>query len=63
MVLALVSVHWILIGYSLAFGQDIGGLIGNLDFVGLNGVSAHAGSGTYPPLVFMVFQLFLLQLQ
>jgi ammonium transporter, Amt family len=57
-VLALVSVHWILIGYSLAFGQDIGGLIGNLDFVGLNGVSAHAGSGTYPPLVFMVFQLF-----
>ncbi|HJX56192.1 MAG TPA: ammonium transporter [Methanoregula sp.] len=57
-VLALVSVHWILIGYSLAFGQDIGGVIGNLDFVGLNGVSADAGSGTYPPLVFMVFQLF-----
>ncbi len=57
-VLALVSVHWILIGYSLAFGQDIGGVIGNLDFVGLNGVSADAGSGAYPPLVFMVFQLF-----
>ena len=57
-VLALVSVHWILIGYSLAFGQDIGGVIGNLDFVGLNGVSADAGLGTYPPLVFMVFQLF-----
>jgi Amt family ammonium transporter len=57
-VLALVSVHWILIGYSLAFGQDIGGLIGNLDFAGLNGVSAEAGSATYPPLVFMAFQLF-----
>ncbi len=57
-VLALVSIHWILIGYSLAFGPDIGGIIGNLDFVGLNGVSADAGSGTYPPLVFMVFQLF-----
>jgi len=57
-VLALVSVHWILIGYSLAFGQDIGGVIGNLDFVGLNGVSAEAGSGAYPPLVFMAFQLF-----
>jgi Amt family ammonium transporter len=57
-VLALVSIHWVLIGYSLAFGQDIGGIIGNLDFVGLNGVSAEAGSGSYPPLVFMVFQLF-----
>ena len=57
-VLALVSIHWVLIGYSLAFGPDIGGIIGNLDFVGLNGVSADAGSGSYPPLVFMVFQLF-----
>jgi Amt family ammonium transporter len=57
-VLALVSIHWVLIGYSLAFGQDIGGIIGNLDYVGLNGVSADAGSGTYPPLVFMIFQLF-----
>jgi Amt family ammonium transporter len=47
-----------LIGYSLAFGPDIGGIIGNLDFIGLNGVSADAGSGTYPPLLFMVFQLF-----
>lgn len=57
-VLALVSIHWVLIGYSLAFGPDIGGIIGNLDFIGLNGVSADAGSGTYPPLLFMVFQLF-----
>jgi Amt family ammonium transporter len=57
-VLALVSIHWVLIGYSLAFGPDIGGIIGNLDYVGLNGVSADAGSGTYPPLVFMAFQLF-----
>jgi Amt family ammonium transporter len=57
-VLALVSIHWVLIGYSLAFGQDIGGIIGNLNFVGLNGVSAEAGSGTYPPLIYMAFQLF-----
>jgi Amt family ammonium transporter len=57
-VLALVSIHWVLIGYSLAFGPDIGGIIGNLDYVGLNGVSADAGSGTYPPLVYMIFQLF-----
>lgn len=57
-VLALVSIHWVLIGYSLAFGPDIGGIIGNLNYIGLNGVSADAGSATYPPLVFMVFQLF-----
>ncbi len=56
--LALASIHWILIGYSLAFGPDVGGFIGNLDYVGLAGVSADAGTGTYPPLVFMIFQLF-----
>ena len=56
--LALASVHWILIGYSLAFGSDVGGIIGNLNYVGLAGVSAEAGTGSYPPLVFMMFQLF-----
>ncbi len=56
--LALASIHWILIGYSLAFGPDVGGFIGNLDYLGLSGVSASAGTGTYPPLVFMAFQLF-----
>ncbi|MFA5214034.1 MAG: ammonium transporter, partial [Methanoregula sp.] len=57
-VLSLVSVQWILFGYSLAFGHDIGGVIGNLEYIGLNGVSADAGTGTYPPLIFMMFQLF-----
>jgi ammonium transporter, Amt family len=56
--LALASIQWIVIGYSLAFGSDIGGVIGNLQYLGLAGVSADAGTGTYPPLVFMVFQLF-----
>src|SRR5512138_3207136 len=56
--LALASIQWILIGYSLAFGPDVGGFIGNLDYVGLAGVSADAGSGLYPPLIFMAFQLF-----
>ena len=55
---ALASFHWILIGYSLAFGPDVGGFIGNLDYIGLDGVSADAGTGTFPPLVFMIFQLF-----
>lgn len=55
---ALVSVHWVLIGYSLAFGSDAGGVIGDLNYLGLAGVSGDAGSGIYSPLVFMIFQLF-----
>ncbi|MFA5236484.1 MAG: ammonium transporter [Methanoregula sp.] len=57
-VLSLVSIQWILVGYSLAFGSDVGGFIGNLQYMGLNGVSADAGNAAYPPLIFMVFQLF-----
>jgi len=57
-VLAVVSIFWMVIGYSLAFGPDIGGVIGNLDYAFLNGVGTEAGDKTYPPLGFMVFQLF-----
>ncbi|MDD1717612.1 MAG: ammonium transporter [Methanoregulaceae archaeon] len=55
--LALVSIQWVIFGYSLAFGHDIGGFIGGLDFLGLNGVGIEAGQAGYPPLLFMVFQL------
>jgi Amt family ammonium transporter len=55
---ALISVQWVLYGYSLAFGPDIGGIIGGLSFVGLGGVGLEpAGTSTIPPLVFMMFQL------
>jgi len=57
-VLAVVSIFWMVIGYSLAFGPDIGGVIGNLDYAFLNGVGTEAGENAYPPLGFMVFQLF-----
>ena len=33
--LALVSVLWVVLGYTLAFGPDKGGIIGGLDFIGL----------------------------
>lgn len=56
--LAVVSIYWMVIGYSLAFGPDIGGIIGNLDYAFLNGVSMDAGEKGYAPLAFMVFQLF-----
>lgn len=56
---ALVSVQWVLFGYSLAFGGDVGGFIGNLDFVGLNGVGMEPGSysAAIPGILYMVFQL------
>jgi Amt family ammonium transporter len=56
---ALVSIQWVLIGYSLAFGPDIGGFIGDLSYVGLNGVGMNPGpySPLIPDLLFMIFQL------
>ena len=37
MILSVVSLLWILFGYSLAFGPDKGGVIGGLDWIGLSG--------------------------
>lgn len=54
-VVALISVQWVLIGYTLTFGPDVGGLIGGLDFFGLNGIGQEA-SGTIPALAFAAFQ-------
>ncbi len=57
--LALVSVLWVLVGYSIAFGDDLGGgLLGNpLQHFGLRGIDASSTSGSIPTYAFMVFQL------
>ena len=57
--LGVISIIWVAYGYSLAFGPDIGGVIGNLDWVGLKGVTLAAGpySDTIPHLLFCAFQL------
>ena len=59
--LCLCSIMWVLFGYSLSFGPDVGGVIGNLDWAGLMGVSAadpHSVYGTtIPHMLFMVYQL------
>ncbi|GAB4434928.1 MAG: ammonium transporter [Chloroflexi bacterium OHK40] len=58
--LGLVSVLWALIGYSLAFGPSIGGVIGGLDYFGLNGVGAEpndAYAATIPHQAFMIYQM------
>jgi Amt family ammonium transporter len=56
-VFALVSIQWVLFGYSLSFGGDIGGFIGNLQYAGLSGIGMEAGDAGYPPLMFVAFQL------
>jgi ammonium transporter, Amt family len=55
--LALISVLWVLYGYSMAFGNDVGlGLLGNpTEYLGLNGLMADADS-TYPAMAFVAFQ-------
>lgn len=58
-ILAIVSLQWILIGYSLVFGKDINGFIGSLNFFGLKGVGFAPNAdyaATIPHLVFMIFQ-------
>jgi len=57
--LGIITVEWVLWGYSTAFGPDHGGIIGGLNWLGLQGVgmepSATYGS-TIPHMAFMVFQ-------
>jgi ammonium transporter, Amt family len=58
--LGLISVMWVLWGYTLAFGPDRGGIIGGLEYLGLNGVGAEPNptySATIPHQAFMVFQM------
>src|SRR3989339_448719 len=58
--LALITVQWILYGYSISFGTDHAGIIGGLNWIGLNGVGGapHLGyAPTIPHLLFMFFQL------
>ncbi len=53
-----VSIVWVLWGYTIAFGTDIGGMLGSFEFLGLSGVGPEAQPGTaIPQLAFMVFQL------
>jgi len=56
---ALASIQWVLFGYSLAFGSDISGIIGGLNYLALNGVGASEAplASNIPHLVYMMFQL------
>jgi len=56
---ALASIQWVLLGYSLAFGTDINGFIGGLNYAGLRGVGIESAplAGNIPHLIYMAFQL------
>lgn len=59
-IVALISVQWVLWGYSLAFGPDKWHLIGGLEWFGLRNVGGDPNvdyAGTVPHQAFMVFQL------
>ncbi|WP_297964634.1 ammonium transporter [uncultured Anaerovibrio sp.] len=56
-IVALISVEWVLIGYTMTFGADINGFIGSLDKIGLVGVGYNVlENGTIPELAFVAFQ-------
>jgi Amt family ammonium transporter len=62
-VMGVVTIIWVVFGFSLAFGADTGGLIGNLDFLLMNGIGVFSEPPallwfptTIPPLLYMLFQ-------
>jgi ammonium transporter, Amt family len=67
MITCLLTLQWVLFGYSLSFGPDMKGILGNLSWAGLNNVSfstphwdaatASSYAGTIPHQVFMIFQM------
>lgn len=59
-VIALMSIQWVVIGYTLAFGHDRSGLIGSLDWLGFNGVGAAPNAdyaSTIPHSAFAIYQM------
>ena len=58
-VLGVITLEWVLWGYSLAFGPDYAGIIGGLEWFGLKGVGMNPSpdyGSTIPHLAFMIFQ-------
>ena len=57
--LGIITLQWVVIGYSLAFGSDVGGgFIGGTEFAFLNGVGLEPQEGsTIPHILFMAFQM------
>lgn len=58
-IIGLASIMWVLIGYSLSFSGDVGGIVGTLQAVGLKGIGLDPGqySDSVPALLFAAFQM------
>ncbi|MDR3542746.1 MAG: ammonium transporter [Desulfocapsaceae bacterium] len=57
--IALISIEWVYLGYSMSFGPDVGGIVGSLSWFALNGVGTAPSpdyAPTVPQIVFMVYQ-------
>ena len=57
--ISVISLEWVYIGYSMSFGPDVGGLVGDLSWFALNGVTSEPSANyatTIPQNVFMVYQ-------
>lgn len=57
--ISVVSLEWVYLGYSMSFGPDISGFVGDLSFVGLKGVGVLPNpdyAPTIPHMVFMIYQ-------
>ena len=59
MMLCVISLQWVFCGYSLAFGPDLCGIVGSLDWLGLKGVGAAPSvyAPTIPHTAFVLFQM------
>ncbi len=58
--LGIISLEWFVIGYSMSFGKDIGGIVGGLNHFFLSGVGlspSNAYAHTIPQVLFMLFQM------
>jgi Amt family ammonium transporter len=57
-IMGIISIQWVVLGYTLAFGPDIGGVLGGLDHLFLNGVGQEPSpfAPTIPSLAFMMYQ-------
>ncbi len=54
--MAVIGVQWVVIGYTLAFGPDVGHFVGSLKHMFLNGIGPESVSGTIPEYAFIMFQ-------
>ncbi|MFO7606894.1 MAG: ammonium transporter [Desulfurivibrionaceae bacterium] len=57
--ISLISIEWVYLGYSMSFGPDVGGFVGDLSWFALNGVSTAPSpdyATTIPQIVFMIYQ-------